>query len=55
MSFQGILADLNAAGQGVSTELKCFGSDVTASLLELSVQRCVKDLHSRLDHRGLFK
>lgn len=39
MSFQGIfLADFNATGQGVSTGLKCFGSDVTASLLELSVQ-----------------
>lgn len=38
MLFQGILADLNAMGRAVSTGLKCFGSDVTASLLELSVQ-----------------
>lgn len=42
MCSQDVLADLNAMGWAVSTGLECFGGDMTASLLELSVQRCLR-------------
>lgn len=42
MCSQDTLADLNATGWAVSTGLECFGGDTTASLLELSVQRCLR-------------
>ena len=49
--LQGILAGLNRMGWDVSTELEYFSVDVSASLLE----HCLRDLHSCLDHRGLFQ
>lgn len=55
MCLQGILAGLNRMGWDVSTGLEYFSVDVSASLLELSVQCCLRDLHLYLDHWGLFQ